>query len=162
MAGTSRRAVLSASATAALASIAGAAATLPSIAAAEAAQGAHPDAELIAIGREAASLIEQRKPLEARWWALPAEHCDPDSFHAAESDAVCAAMRPIDNRLDDLLGRALELPAATPEGMAAKAHLIRYEMRIHNSFRGDMDLSELDQHEQLVWALLHDLLGEAV
>lgn len=155
MARMTRRGILGGGvAAAAITSLSGSAGTQPA--------PATEDAKLIAIGREAADLIEQRKPLEARYWALPSTSGREDSPHQAELHVVSDAMQPIDERLDDLTDRALDLSATTREGMAAKAHLIRYEMRIYHTTGGQMDLAELDFHDRLTWTLLHDLLGEAI
>ena len=122
------------------------------------------DAELIAIGREAAALIEQYRPLEARWWALPQgsgssrkgtqEHVE---FHAAAD-----AMAPIDARLNKLADRVMELRATTRETWIVKARLIRREMQTEFVTNGAIELDEMQPSGRLTWSLLDDLLGEAV
>ena len=113
------------------------------------------DAELIAIGREAAVLFDQRKPLAARWWTMSAEHPD--------LEAVADAMRPIDERLDELTQQAYDLPASTRDGMAVKARLIQYQMRlIHNDEHGEVEFVSMDPGERLAWSLTEDLVGAGV
>ena len=155
MSRTTRRDLLGAAGGSALAGIATVAVAKPDL--------PPPDAELIAIGCEAAALLDQRKPLDARWWAIP--QCAggrraKGSPEAREVDAIAAALEPIDSRLDELQDRALLLPATTREGMAVKALLIRHELRLNYTFHGHLDLDALDPGQQLTLTLLDDLLGE--
>ena len=129
-----------------------------------------PDAELIAIGHEATDLIEQRKPLEARWWAIPKPSSGRFSPAAnLEAEAVSDALQPIDKRLEALSDRAIDLQAITHEGRAAKARLIRHEIRICNVTEGRLDLEEMAFVERMTWSLLAarcsllaDLLGAPI
>ncbi|NPD68912.1 hypothetical protein HN018_02925 [Lichenicola cladoniae] len=120
------------------------------------------DAELMAIGREAASLIEKRRPLEARWWSLPAGTRQYDNAQREELTEVSEAMQPIDDRLSDLSDRSLVLRASSREAMIAKAHLIRHEMEVVHVTAGVLDPEMFDPHEAIVWSLLEDLLGPDV
>ena len=124
----------------------------------------HPDAELIAIGREAADLIEQRKPLEVRWWALPRDSGSrrKGTPEQVELHAVGDAMEPIDARLDELADRAMELRATTREGWIAKARLIRREMQTECVTEGAIEVDEMQPSGRLTRSLLDDLLGEVV
>ncbi|NPD68299.1 hypothetical protein HN018_19330 [Lichenicola cladoniae] len=120
------------------------------------------DAELIIIGREAADLIEKRRPLEARWWALPADTRQYDNAQRAELYAVSEAMQPIDDRLSELSDRSVVLRAFSRAAMIAKAHLIRHEMEVVHVTAGVLDPEMFDPHEAIVWSLLEDLLGGSV
>lgn len=120
------------------------------------------DAELIIIGREAVALIEDRRPLEARWWALPAGTRQYDNAQREELTAVSEAVLPIDDRLSELSDRAVVLRASSREAMIAKAHLLRHEMEVVHVTAGVLDTEMFDPHEATVWSLLEDLLGESV
>ena len=159
----SRRDVLGAAGFTALAGIAAVAIAKPDASAEAAPAALYPDdAELIAIGREAAELIERRKPLEARWWALPpmaggARRRGTPSER--EMNAVARAMEPIDARLDALTERALDLHATCRESLVAKALLVRHDMAISHAGRGQVDLDGMHSGERITWSLLDDLLA---
>ncbi len=158
----SRRDVLGAAGFTALAGIAAVAIAKPDAGAAAGPAALHPDdAELIAIGREVAELIERRRPLEARWWALPTIDIPRTAGlpGADEPDAVAAAMEPIDNRLDELSDRVLELRATTREAWIAKARLIRHEITISNVSGGEIEFEGMPLSERITWSLLDDLLA---
>lgn len=133
----------------------------------EPAKGAHrerpsSDAQLIAIGREVATLLDQRKPLEAQWWALPSDTRSHTPDQARTLNAVSEALQPIDDRLDELIDCAIPLRAGGLSAMSAKAMLIRYEMEISHVTEGEMDLGGLEPHERVMWSLLADLTEEAL
>ena len=157
----SRRELMSAAGFTALAGIAAAAIAAPDTAPVEALPT--DDAELIAIGREAAALVEQRRPLEARWWALP-KGCGrlKGSPGHVELTAVSDAMTPLDDRLSELADQAIELRATTPDGWIAKAHLIRHEMEVEYVTDGVVELDMMQPHDRVMWSLLGDLVGGSV
>ena len=159
---TTRRDMMGAAGFTALAGIAAVAIAKPDAQAAAA--PTTDDAELVAIGREAADLLEQRKPLEARWWALsPATGFrtkgGPDHD---EMNAVSDAIQPIDERLEALSDRAMALRATTRNAWIAKARLIRHEIAINNVCSGVMDFEEMPFSERLAWSLVGDLIEGAV
>lgn len=159
----SRRDALGAVGFTALAGVAAAAVAKPDAQVAEVLPTTHTDdAELIAIGREAANLIEQRKPLEARWWALPQDSGSrrKETPEHVELHAVGDAMEPIDARLNELADRAMELRATTPKAWIAKARLVRREMEAEFVTNGAIDVDEMQPAGRLTWSLLDDLLGE--
>ena len=133
-------------------------AAVAGIAAPQAVASSPDDAELIAIGREAADLVEQRKPLEVRWWALPRTSGRTDSPHRTELHAISYAMEPIDTRLQELADRAMQIQATSRAGFIAKAHLARHEMKVAHVSDGELDIEEFNADERLVWGLLDDLL----
>ena len=152
---TTRRALMGNAGMAALAGIAGAAIVMPDKLSGMMPSAPSPDAELIAIGREANALLEQRRPLAARWWTMSERHPD--------LEAVANAMEPIDERLDDLTQRARELPATTREGMGVKGRLIQHQLRlIHNDDEGAVEFVSMDPGARLAWSLAEDLLGAEV
>ncbi len=160
---TTRRAMMGNASMAALAGIAGVAIVMPGAQAVEVLPASVVgDAALLTIEREAVTLIERRKPLEARWWAVSNEPNKWTTAVAAEAQAVADALEPIDDRLEELIDRALELSATTREGMVAKARLIRREMRLHHSSYGVMEFDAMDPDERLAWSLAEDLLGVEV
>ncbi len=120
------------------------------------------DAELVAIGREAAELIEQRKPREARWWALP-RVTDPAEWKisgfSVQAHAIANAMEPIDERLEILTKRAMALRATCQEAMAAKARLIRHDIAISHMTDGKVDFETMEAHGRMAWSLFDDLPG---
>jgi hypothetical protein len=109
----------------------------------------HPDAELIAMGREAAPLIAEAERLAAQWFALPPGP-NPDLHR------IAAAEEPIVNRLEELFDRALELPAITHDGLRAKAILVQHEMRTQNRVDGELVFDGAGSEG--AWALIDDLL----
>lgn len=119
------------------------------------------DAELIAMGREAAALIEKRRPLEARWWAVPADSGRRDHSQRAELHAVSEAMQPIDDRLFEMSDRSVVLRASSREAMIAKAHLLHHEMEVVHVTGGALDIEMFESHERLAWSMIEDLLGAA-
>ncbi|NPD69323.1 hypothetical protein HN018_22755 (plasmid) [Lichenicola cladoniae] len=151
----SRRELLKGGAISALVGVATVVLTAP----ASADRGA--DAELIAIGREAVALIEKRKPLEARWWAIPTGGDYNDPAIKTELDTVSDAMVPIDDRLSEMADRAVELRAHSREAMIAKAWLVHHEMKVVHVSDGVVDTDRFEPHELLAWSLLEDLLGAA-
>lgn len=125
-----------------------AAATVPLAAQA----GVHPDAELIAIGQEAAPLAAKFRANAAAFFALGAGH--PDLQRVADlNDAPC-------ERLDELVARAMQLRASSLEGCAAKAVLLRHTMLMEFGERMDF-LSDGRGMTGLSWSLVNDLLGSA-
>ena len=123
------------------------------------------DEALIVIGREAAALVERRKPLDVRWWALPpmAGVSRKGTPSDVELHLVAEAMEPIDERLEALSDRMLELRATTRDAWIAKAVLIRHEIAINNTTRegsgGKLALEAMPFTERLALSLIDDLLG---
>ena len=152
-----RRDLLGAGAFTALTGIAAAAIARPDNLSGMAATITPDDAELIAIGREAAVLLDQRKPLAAQFWALPAGPAKGD-----ELEAIANAMEPIDERMDVLIGRAVTLKASGREAMAAKARLIGYDIWCCHSQSGVLDPEDLGHYDRLTWSLVEDLVGAGV
>ncbi len=158
----SRRDVLGGAGFTALAGIAAVAIARPDASLTPPPPALHPDdAELIAIGQEVVDLLEQRRPLEARWWALPTIVLPRTASlpGADKPDAVAAAMEPIDNRLEYLSDRVLELRATTHDAWIAKVRLIRHEIAISNVSGGEMEFEGMPLSERITWSLLDDLLA---
>jgi len=108
----------------------------------------HPDAELIAIGREALPLIEEYERFTAAWYALPDEH--PDSNRVAD------LATPASDRLDELLKRAMPMKATTPEGCRVKAAILQHELRCFYRIGGVMVFE--NPAEEMAWSLVCDML----
>jgi hypothetical protein len=115
----------------------------------------HPDAELIAIGQEAAPLIAEYRAIYARFFALPHGHPDHGTI-ADEGDAPS-------ERIAVLLTRANELRATTVAGARAKALLAADDIFWQHAGGGVLEVDQFDEGELLVWGLVTDLLamGEA-
>lgn len=126
----------------------GAAAAL-AVAPAMARTAPHPDAELIAIGREASGLIAQYNRHTRAFFALPIGH--PDLA------ATAALADPMGLRLDDLIERASGLTATTAAGCATKALLLRHELLQNCGGGGEWVSGGVD--DALAWSLVNDLLA---
>ena len=114
--------------------------------------GIHPDAELIAIGQEAAPLSAKFQANLAAFFALGSGH--PDLQRVADlNDAPC-------ERLDEMVARATQLRASSLEGCAAKAVLLRHIMLMDFGERMDF-VSDGRNVTDLSWSLVNDLLGRA-
>ena len=74
---------------------------------------------------------------------------------------MAEALEPIDNRLNELVDRAIEFRATAREACSAKAHLIRREMKTGFVTDGVIEVNELQPASRLTWSLLEDLLGKA-
>ena len=109
-----------------------------------------PDAELIAIGREAAPLVAEFDRSTAVFFALP------DGDPAIE-EVARAGDRPFD-RLSELAVQAATLRAATLNGLAAKAILLRHLMLTEFGERHVFVSDETDLTD-LTWSLVCDLAG---
>ena len=141
----SRRALaLGSGAFASVGLIAGAAASMPA---------PQPDAELIAIGAEAAPLIVEHERLGALWWATPA-----DDEHRGAISALGKQTEPVANRLFELTNRSMALPATTLAGAKVKAMLIQDVLRVEHETHGGMLEFETSGAEA-VWSLVTDLLA---
>ena len=119
------------------------------------------DAELIAIGREADALLTERKPLQARWWALPAWTL-PGSAEHAELNAIGDAIEPIDARLEVLGDRAMTLRATSRDAMAVKAKLIRHDLSVCHVHDRAVAFEAMEPSQRLAWSLVEDLVGAGV
>jgi hypothetical protein len=117
------------------------------------AAGVNPDAELIAIGREAAPLVDEFDRYTAAFFALP--DGDPGIKRAGH-----AGDRSYD-RLRELVAQAMPLRAATLNGLAAKAILLRHLMLLEFGERHVFVSDETDLTD-LTWSLVSDLAGSAV
>ena len=160
---TTRRVMMGNAGMAALAAIAAVAITAPdapAVAVLPTPRG--DDAELVAIGRETAAVLDQRKPLDVRWWGLPPDASKRGTASNIELMAVADALEPIDNRLQQLSDRMLELRATTREAWIAKARLIRREIESCNVTEGVIDFDGMPDSERLAWSLAEDLLGAEV
>ena len=111
------------------------------------------DAELIAIGREAAALLDQRKLLAVQFWALPAGPAKGD-----ELEAVANAMEPIDGRLDALTNHAMTLRSTSRKAMAVKARLIGHDLYVCHAHGGEMAFEAMEPSQRLAWSLVEDLV----
>ena len=105
-----------------------------------------PDAELIAIGRKAAPMIVRDGELSDQFFAL--EPTDP------ALTAIADQMTPLDERLEQLIDAASELPATTQAGRAVKAMLLRWIMRPCKGW----DYTN-EPHGRLAWSITDDLIG---
>ena len=103
-----------------------------------------PDAELVAIGREAEPIIAETRRREAAYWAGDGE-IDTLEFY---------------EQLDTLYDRAIRLPAITMEGARTKLLFVRHEMFATTGNRGVIDPEKhLNADDRMTWSLCDDLLG---
>lgn len=114
----------------------------------------HPDAELIAMDREAIPLVAEFKQYLANLFASP--------LSSAERERLGEKGDVPYERLKELTKRATTLRATTPAGYAAKARLIEHHMFHDFSDRGALDLDGLNRDGQetaLAWSLVNDILA---
>jgi hypothetical protein len=109
---------------------------------------AHPDAELIAIGREALPLIAEYERFTADLYALPSDHPD---FNRVADLAL-----PASDRLDQLWDQVILMQATTPEGHRVKAAFLQHEMRCTYRIAGVMTFENPAQ--EMAWSLVCDML----
>lgn len=110
---------------------------------------AHPDAELIAIGREALLLIEEYERFIAAWYALPKNH--PDFNRVAD------LAQPASDRLDELLEQAMPIRASTQDGYRVKAAILQHELRCFYRIAGVMTFE--NPAGKMAWSLVCDMLA---
>jgi hypothetical protein len=119
---------------------------------ANAGHAAEPDAELIEIGREAAPLVDEFDRHTAMFFAL-------DSSDPAFERVAHAGDQSFD-RLKELATQAAPLRAATLDGLAAKAILLRHLMTLEFGEFG-IFVSDGTPLADLMWSLTCDLAGRA-
>jgi len=109
----------------------------------------HPDAELIAIGHEAAGLSEEYERHIVAYFALPKD--SPDLQRVSE------LADPAYDRLQVLFDRAADVEAKTIRGVAAKARLLRHELL--TSYRVDGEFVPDNPAIALALSLADNLLN---
>jgi hypothetical protein len=112
----------------------------------------NPDAELVAIGREAATLVDEFNRCSAAFFTLP--DGDPTLVRAAD------AGDPSFFRLEELVTQVTPLRATTLIGLAAKAILLRH-LIILEFGTGGVFVSDDTPLTDLMWSLTYDLAGSA-
>ena len=113
------------------------------------ARSAEPDAELIAIDREAVPLIAEYRGLMDQFFAL--SHDDPDLTRVAH------AADPSFDRLAEFAELADEIDATTMPGFVAKARLLKHQLWVEHGEDG-VFVGHNDS-DRAAWSLVNAILA---